>query len=130
MNLQRLRILKAIQALAPTFSEGEIDELAYRALFVQMTYTRPSGTSPVFSAKEIKNEEWRPISDYPGCEISSLGRVRTRAKIHKQTPQTTGYPIVKLTSVQKKGNILVSREVAKAFIDRVQPATNPRGQAE
>ena len=61
-------------------------------------------------------EEWRSITEWPGYEVSSLGRIRRDGHIKKPFPDRKGYLKVKLWRLSKAKNLLVHRLVAEHFI--------------
>jgi len=78
-------------------------------------------------------EEWRPVSDFPGYEVSNLGRVRRSApsRTHKTVGKLlstrglrNGYPCVDLCREDKKKTFHVHRLVAAAFLG-LPPADCP-----
>lgn len=79
----------------------------------------------------LMNEEWRELTDYPGYEVSSLGRVRRKDKTYRLSNGKTRLLKGKIISQQKdregyvratlrKGNerkqVMVQRLVASAFL--------------
>lgn len=66
---------------------------------------------PNFTTKEIESEEWRPIKNFHGCEVSNLGRVRSNRSSHKGyfrhlrilkgTISKNGYHYVNLDGIPK-----------------------------
>lgn len=62
-------------------------------------------------------ENWLPIDDWPGYEVSSLGQVRQGNTLLKQTLRPEGYLVVGLWqgSPRKKTTARVNRLVALAF---------------
>lgn len=77
---------------------------------------------PEFNTQELQSEEWRPIKQFPGCEVSNLGRVRSSRSSHKgyfRVPRLlkgtigrNGYHYVNLDKVPKA----VHRFVLEAFV--------------
>jgi hypothetical protein len=63
---------------------------------------------------EIVHEEWRPVKGREGQnEVSNLGRVRSRRKILKPLPHTSGYRCVSLDGRRSR---TIHSVVAEAFI--------------
>jgi hypothetical protein len=63
---------------------------------------------------EIVHEEWRPVKGREGQnEVSNLGRVRSRRKILKPLPHTSGYRCVSLDGRRAR---TIHSIVAEAFI--------------
>lgn len=62
-----------------------------------------------FTPKELESEEWRPIKNIEGCEVSSLGRVRSyryygsfrEPHLVMGTLAKNGYLYVNLTDIPK-----------------------------
>lgn len=66
---------------------------------------------------ENDSEEWRFLADYPGYQISSMGRLKTpRGYISRATKKTSGYVTVKLIVDSKNVHAAIHRLVAFAFI--------------
>lgn len=67
-------------------------------------------------------ELWKPICNYPGYEVSDLGRVRKGTRIKRLTIGRNGYVYTGLTNSKGKSKtFLVHRLVGEAFV--FKPAT-------
>ena len=70
------------------------------------------------------NKIWKDIENYENYQISNYGRIKSKnykrqgyEKILKQNINGRGYYYVLLSKKNKYKNLLIHREVAKAFID-------------
>lgn len=68
-------------------------------------------------------EEWRTIEKFPNYMISNIGRIKSlnyhrtgKEQILKQNINGRGYYYVNISSNGKYNNLLIHREVAKAFL--------------
>lgn len=70
------------------------------------------------------SEEWKDIKEYNNYQISNFGRIKSKnykrqgyEKILKQSINGRGYYYVLISTKNKYKNLLIHKEVAKAFID-------------
>lgn len=70
------------------------------------------------------SEEWKDIKEYNNYQISNFGRIKSKnykrqgyEKILKQSVNGRGYYYVLISTKNKYKNLLIHKEVAKAFID-------------
>ena len=62
-------------------------------------------------------EEWKPVVGFEMYEVSNLGNVRRKGKNKNLKPaDRNGYPIVTLSSKEKRRTVPIHRLVAEAFI--------------
>lgn len=68
-------------------------------------------------------EEWRIIENFPNYMISNIGRIKSlnyhrtgKEQILKQNINGRGYYYVNISSNNKYNNLLIHREVGKAFL--------------
>lgn len=66
--------------------------------------------------KDSMIENWLPIPEYPGYEVSDLGRIRRGDKIRKGTPTSDGYLRVSFWADGKAIKVSVAKLVAAAFL--------------
>lgn len=81
-----------------------------------------------FSMAEMSDEKWIPIIDWPGYDVSNLGRVRswrnTRGRtlnypvIKKQTTTKSGHKVVSLSGDGRSKAFHVHRLVLESFVGR------------
>lgn len=68
-------------------------------------------------AQVIQSEEWRPITMFPGYEVSNLGRVRWHGRrLRKPVRDAKGYPRVSFWINGKSRQIYIHKLVAEAFL--------------
>jgi hypothetical protein len=73
--------------------------------------------SPISSETPSPGEEqWRPIADFDGYEVSDMGRVRSGATVLKPRPDRNGYLSVTIRRAKKAHRRVIQRLVAEAFI--------------
>lgn len=65
---------------------------------------------------DIIGEEWKTVSGTQHCEVSSMGRVRRKARILKPSIDTVGYCVVGIKYGNEKKIKKVHRLVAEAFL--------------
>lgn len=64
----------------------------------------------------MESEEWRSLPDFPGYEVSNMGRVRWRDRIKTATPDHKGYPRVSFWINGSSRKVFVHKLVAEAFL--------------
>lgn len=114
------RLLAEMQAAWPSLTHDEILTLALRALHTLSAKPASHSSVPDFTEAELETEIWKPLTRFPGCSVSNLGRVRggiqNPDKVRSISRQTGGYGVVLLRSASGPVQVQVSRTVAEHFI--------------
>ncbi len=112
-------LLADLQATWPLLSDEDLCMLGLRALRTLSGRTHDHTVAPTFTQEELEREEWRPLQDFTSCAVSNLGNIRggiqNASKRRKISQQTGGYAVVRLRGVNGFTQVLVGREVARAF---------------
>lgn len=68
--------------------------------------------------KELENEEWKIIQQYPDYEVSNTGKIRKIAtkKVIKPLKASNGSLVCRVWYNKRMNSVYIHREMAKAFI--------------
>ena len=69
-------------------------------------------------------EQWRAVADFPGYEVSDLGRVRRDGRLRVLQVNHVGYLVLNLWCEGSESPKRVARLVARAFVPN--PDQKPR----